>query len=51
MPITISGALAQSPMKAGRARVVVLGMMANVPAAGHTWLYLNWLRGLSALGQ
>jgi hypothetical protein len=51
MPITISGALAQSPMKAGRARVVVLGMMANVPAAGHTWLFLHWLRGIQMLGH
>ena len=38
-------------MKADRARVVVLGMMANVPAAGHTWLHLNWLRGIQMLGH
>src|SRR5215472_17000924 len=32
-------------------KLVVLGMMGRVPFAGQTWLYLNWLRGLSALGH
>src|SRR5579863_3314219 len=32
-------------------RLVVLGMMGRVPFAGQTWLYLNWLRGLAALGH
>src|SRR3954447_2659822 len=32
-------------------RIVVLGMMGRVPFGGQTWLYLNWLRGLSALGH
>ena len=32
-------------------RLVVLGMMGRVPFGGQTWLYLNWLRGLSALGH
>jgi hypothetical protein len=31
--------------------VVVLGMMGRVPFAGQTWLYLNWLSGLRALGH
>jgi hypothetical protein len=35
----------------GRLRLVVLGMMGRVPFAGQAWLYLNWLRGLSALGH
>jgi hypothetical protein len=34
-----------------RLRVVVLGMMGRLPFAGQTWLYLNWLRGLSDLGH
>jgi hypothetical protein len=29
----------------------VLGMMGRVPFGGQTWLYLNWLRGLSELGH
>jgi hypothetical protein len=32
-------------------RLVVLGMMGRVPFGGQTWLYLNWLRGLHALGH
>jgi hypothetical protein len=32
-------------------KLVVLGMMGRVPFAGQTWLYLNWLRGLDALGH
>lgn len=32
-------------------RLVVLGMMGRSPFGGQTWLYLNWLRGLSALGH
>lgn len=32
-------------------KLVVLGMMGRVPYAGQTWLYLNWLRGLSGLGH
>jgi len=32
-------------------RVVVLGMMGRVPFGGQTWLYLNWLKGLSGLGH
>jgi hypothetical protein len=32
-------------------RIVVLGMMGRCPFGGQTWLYLNWLRGLSALGH
>jgi hypothetical protein len=34
-----------------RLRLVVLGMMGRVPFGGQTWLYANWLRGLSALGH
>jgi hypothetical protein len=26
-------------------------MMGRFPFAGHAWVYLNWLRGLSALGH
>jgi hypothetical protein len=33
------------------AKLVVLGMMGRVPFGGQTWLYLNWLRGLSRLGH
>jgi hypothetical protein len=33
------------------ARLVVLGMMGRSPFGGQTWLYLNWLRGLDALGH
>jgi hypothetical protein len=32
-------------------RIVVLGMMGRCPFGGQTWLYLNWLLGLSALGH
>lgn len=32
-------------------KLVVLGMMARCPFGGQTWLYLNWLRGLSRLGH
>lgn len=32
-------------------RLLVLGMMGRVPFGGQTWLYLNWLRGLAALGH
>jgi hypothetical protein len=32
-------------------KLVVLGMMGRVPFAGQTWLYVNWLRGLAALGH
>jgi hypothetical protein len=35
-----------SPLK-----LVVLGMMGRAPFAGQTWLYVNWLRGLTALGH
>ncbi len=31
--------------------LVVLGMMGRCPFGGQTWLYLNWLRGLMALGH
>jgi len=34
-----------------RLRVVVLGIMGRCPFGGQTWLYLNWLRGLSRLGH
>ena len=32
-------------------KLVVLGMMGRCPFGGQTWLYLNWLRGLSRLGH
>jgi hypothetical protein len=32
-------------------KIVVLGMMGRCPFGGQTWLYLNWLRGLSRLGH
>src|SRR6185369_10580646 len=32
-------------------RIVVLGMMGRCPFGGQTWLYLNWLLGLSRLGH
>ena len=32
-------------------RIVVLGMMGRCPFGGQTWLYLNWLQGLAALGH
>jgi hypothetical protein len=34
-----------------RLRLVVLGMMGYAPFAGQTWLYLNWILGLRALGH
>jgi hypothetical protein len=34
-----------------RRLLVVLGMMGRCPFGGQTWLYLNWLRGLSRLGH
>jgi hypothetical protein len=34
-----------------RLRIVVLGMMGRCPFAGQTWLYLNWLASLAALGH
>lgn len=34
-----------------RLKLVVLGMMGRCPFGGQTWLYLNWLRGLAALGH
>ena len=34
-----------------RRRFVVLGMMGRCPFGGQTWLYLNWLRGLTRLGH
>ncbi len=34
-----------------RLKLVVLGMMGRAPFAGQSWLYLNWLRGLSRLGH
>ncbi len=34
-----------------RKLLVVLGMMGRCPFGGQTWLYLNWLRGLSRLGH
>lgn len=33
-----------------RPLVVVLGMMGRCPFGGQTWLYLNWLRGLTDVG-
>jgi len=38
-------------MSGNRRLLVVLGMMGRCPFGGQTWLYLNWLRGLSALGH
>lgn len=38
-------------MTTRKLRLVVLGMMGRIPFGGQTWLYLNWLRGLSALGH
>jgi hypothetical protein len=35
----------------GRRLIVVLGMMGRCPFGGQTWLYLNWLRGLTRLGH
>ncbi len=38
-------------MTSRRLRLVVLGMMGRCPYGGQTWLYLNWLMGLHALGH
>jgi hypothetical protein len=38
-------------MAGSRRLLVVLGMMGRCPFGGQTWLYLNWLRGLSRLGH
>ena len=38
-------------MAKDRLLLVVLGMMGRCPFGGQTWLYLNWLRGLSRLGH
>ena len=35
----------------GGLRLIVLGMMGRMPFGGQTWLYLNWLRGLSGAGH
>src|SRR5262249_57695828 len=40
-----------APRRMKPLKLVVLGMMGRLPFAGQTWLYLNWLRGLSALGH
>jgi hypothetical protein len=32
-------------------KLVVLGMMGRCPFGGQTWLYINWLLGLRALGH
>jgi hypothetical protein len=32
-------------------KLVVLGMMGRLPFGGHTWLFLNWLRGFQRLGH
>jgi hypothetical protein len=37
--------------RTGGLRLVVLGMMGYAPFAGQTWLYLNWILGLRALGH
>lgn len=37
--------------RTGKLRLVVLGMMGYAPFAGQTWLYLNWILGLRALGH
>ncbi len=34
-----------------RLRIVVLGMMGRQPYGGHSWLFLNWLRGFQRLGH
>src|SRR5215472_12479098 len=36
---------------ATKLRLIVLGMMGRCPFGGQTWLYLNWLRGLTRLGH
>jgi len=36
---------------ASKLRIVILGMMGRCPFGGQTWLYLNWLLGLSRLGH
>jgi hypothetical protein len=32
-------------------RIVILGIMGQLPFGGQTWLYLNWIRGFSRLGH
>ena len=32
-------------------RLVILGMMGRLPFGGHSWLFLNWLRGFHRLGH
>ncbi len=32
-------------------RLVVLGMFGRLPFGGHSWLFLNWLRGFQKLGH
>ncbi len=32
-------------------RLVILGMMGRLPFGGHSWLFLNWLRGFERLGH
>jgi len=41
----------RSERVSARRLLVVLGMMGRCPFGGQTWLYLNWLRGLSRLGH
>lgn len=36
--------------RAGKPRLVVLGMMGRCPFAGQTWLYANWLTALESTG-
>jgi hypothetical protein len=35
----------------GRLRIVVLGMMGRLPFGGHSWVFVNWLRGFQRLGH
>jgi len=34
-----------------RLRIVVLGMMGRLPFGGHSWVFINWLRGFQRLGH
>jgi len=34
-----------------RLRIVVLGMMGRLPFGGHSWVFVNWLRGFQRLGH
>lgn len=34
-----------------RLRLVILGMMGRMPFGGHSWLFLNWMRGFQRLGH